>query len=88
MTSETHLVFDISDILFVRLKCVKCKAVFSVEPEHWERITYICGNCGTQWLLNMSEDEATLNRLKKSIEALRTGNDRFLVQLEMANPHA
>ena len=87
MTSENHLIFDFSDILFVRFRCLKCNSVFSVSPDNWQRVTFTCSNCGEQWLMNMSEDEATLNRLKKSIEALRQTNRRFAVQLEMANPH-
>jgi len=86
MTSESRLLFDLGDILHVRIVCGKCKAAFSAAPGNWKGVPPVCPNCQEQWWLGKSTEEQSLARLKMALEALKDiAPDRFVVQLEFAS---
>jgi hypothetical protein len=86
MTSENRLLFDLGDILAVRIICGKCQSALSAAPEKWERVPPACTNCGNQWYLNMSAEEQNLTRFKTAIQGLgKLNSDLFTIQLEVAS---
>ena len=85
MTSENRLLFDLADILHVRVVCTKCKSAFSAAPDKWEKVPPLCVNCGIQWYIGDSGDARALERFKSSLEALRGVNRAgFTIQLEFS----
>ena len=50
MTAEQRLVFDLTDILAVRLECAKCRSAVSVNPADWRNV-WQCPNCQDTWEL-------------------------------------
>jgi hypothetical protein len=87
MTSENRLLFDFTDILYVRFGCKKCGFVYSVTPDTWKGLPFACSNCREQWLQNLSAEERTLEAFRKALEDLRKmENDRFSIRLELKGP--
>jgi hypothetical protein len=84
MPSENRLLFDFTDILYIRFQCKNCGSISSVTPDDWKKLFYACPNCEKQWLQNLSAEERTLQSFSKALEELRKlDNGRFSIQLEL-----
>jgi hypothetical protein len=72
MTTEQRVILELSDVLAVRLECVRCGAAVILKPTDWREAPFECPGCHNTWELPSVPNQAysPINQLGLGIRRL------------------